>query len=90
MKELLQRLLDDIANTEKGLTDLDLREIYSAVHDIGYAERERQILASVRASLARLYDEAGIEAAASGLVEDNAMASVWWKFAYDYITSRKK
>src|SRR2546427_9406964 len=27
-------------------------------------------------------EKAGIEAAASGLVDDNAMASVWWKFAY--------
>ena len=35
-------------------------------------------------------EKAGIEAAASGLVDDNAMASVWWKFAYDYITSHKK
>ena len=35
-------------------------------------------------------ERAGIEAAASGLVDDNAMASVWWKFAYDYITSHKK
>src|SRR5437870_8301475 len=34
-------------------------------------------------------ERAGIEAAASGLVDDNAMASVWWKFAYDYITSHK-
>jgi protein tyrosine phosphatase (PTP) superfamily phosphohydrolase (DUF442 family) len=35
-------------------------------------------------------ERAGIEAAASGLVNDNAMASVWWKFAYDYISIRKK
>jgi protein tyrosine phosphatase (PTP) superfamily phosphohydrolase (DUF442 family) len=35
-------------------------------------------------------EKAGIEAAASGLVDDNAMASVWWKFAYDYITNHKK
>src|SRR5215471_5199795 len=35
-------------------------------------------------------EKAGIEAAASGLVDDNAMASVWWKFAYDYISSHKK
>jgi protein tyrosine phosphatase (PTP) superfamily phosphohydrolase (DUF442 family) len=35
-------------------------------------------------------EKAGIEAAASGLVDDNAMASVWWKFAYDYITAHKK
>src|SRR3989475_6004710 len=35
-------------------------------------------------------EKAGIEAAASGLVDDNAMAPVWWKFAQDYITSHKK
>jgi len=35
-------------------------------------------------------EKAGIEAAASGLIDDNAMAPVWWKFAYDYITSHKK
>ena len=62
MKEMIQRLLDDIAKAEKGLTDADLREIYSAVHNIGYAERERQTLASVKAALERVYDEAGIEA----------------------------
>jgi len=31
-----------------------------------------------------------IEAAASGLIDDNAMAPVWWKFAQDYIMSHKK
>ena len=35
-------------------------------------------------------ERASIEAASSGLIDDNAMASVWWKFAYDYITSHKK
>jgi len=35
-------------------------------------------------------EKAGIEAAASGLIDDNAAASVWWKFAYDYIMSLKK
>src|ERR1043165_4450131 len=30
-------------------------------------------------------EKAGIEAAASGLIDDNAMAPVWWKFAQDYI-----
>ena len=35
-------------------------------------------------------EKASIEAASSGLIDDNAMASVWWKFAYDYITSHKK
>ena len=35
-------------------------------------------------------EKAGIEAAASGLIDDNAMAPVWWKFAQDYIMSHKK
>jgi protein tyrosine phosphatase (PTP) superfamily phosphohydrolase (DUF442 family) len=35
-------------------------------------------------------EKAGIEAASSGLVDDNPTASVWWKFAYDYIMSHKK
>jgi hypothetical protein len=35
-------------------------------------------------------ERAGIEAAASGLVNDNEMAPRWWKFAQDYITSHKK
>ena len=35
-------------------------------------------------------EQAGIEAASAGLIDDNAMAPVWWKFAQDYITSRKK
>ena len=67
MKEMIQILLDDISKTETGLTDADLREIYSTVHTIGYTERERQTLASVRAALALLFDEAGIEADFSDL-----------------------
>ena len=35
-------------------------------------------------------EKAGIEAAASGLIDDNPMAPVWWKFAQDYIMSHKK
>ena len=62
MREMIQRLLDDISKAEKGLTDLDLREIYSTVHGVGYAEREQQTLASVRANLQHLFDEAGLEA----------------------------
>ena len=62
MKEMIQKLLDDIAKTEKGLADSDLRDIYSTVHGFGYAERERQTLASVRAALERMYEEAGMEA----------------------------
>ena len=35
-------------------------------------------------------EKAGIEAASAGLIDDNAMAPVWWKFAQDYIMSHKK
>jgi len=35
-------------------------------------------------------ERAGIEAASSGLVNDNEMTPRWWKFAQDYITSHKK
>ena len=35
-------------------------------------------------------ERAGVEAAASGLINDNAMTPVWWKFAQDYIMSHKK
>lgn len=35
-------------------------------------------------------EKAGIEAAASGLIDDNPMAPVWWKYAQDYIMSHKK
>src|SRR5689334_19024748 len=35
-------------------------------------------------------EKAGIEAAASGLIDDNPMAPVWWKFAQDFIMSHKK
>jgi protein tyrosine phosphatase (PTP) superfamily phosphohydrolase (DUF442 family) len=35
-------------------------------------------------------EKAGVEAAASGLIDDNPMAPVWWKFAQDYIMSHKK
>jgi DNA repair exonuclease SbcCD ATPase subunit len=62
MKEMIQRLLDDIAKAERGLTDADLREIYGTVHGIGYAEREQETLASVKAALARMFDEEGLEA----------------------------
>ena len=35
-------------------------------------------------------ERAGIEAASDGLVDSNAMASVWWKFAYDYFAAHHK
>jgi protein tyrosine phosphatase (PTP) superfamily phosphohydrolase (DUF442 family) len=35
-------------------------------------------------------ERAGIEAASDGLINDNPMTPVWWKFAQDYITSHAK
>src|SRR5262245_34405199 len=39
-RELIRQLLDEIANTERGLTDADLREIYNVVHGVAYAKDE--------------------------------------------------
>jgi hypothetical protein len=61
LKELIQELLHEIGKTENGLTDADLREIYGSVHGVAYAEYERKTLATVKESLERLFDEAGIE-----------------------------
>ena len=62
LKELAQEWLNEIAKTEKGLVDPDLREIYSAVHGVGYDEQERKTLASVKEAVARMFAEAGVEA----------------------------
>jgi hypothetical protein len=62
MKELIQELLDEIAKTEKGLTDIDLREVYGVVHGVSYAEHERKTLAAVKENLERMYAEAGLAA----------------------------
>ncbi len=62
IRELLQECLDEIAKTERGLTDADLREIYSNVHGIGYAEHEQQTLAAVKQALGEMFAEAGVEA----------------------------
>jgi hypothetical protein len=86
MKEMIQVFLDHIAKTERGLTDADLREIFSAVHGIGYAERERQTLASVKAALARMYDEAGIEADFSEL--DSAASEADFMAKAEELTAR--
>ena len=32
-------------------------------------------------------ERASLEAVSAGLVNDNAMASMWWKYAFDYMTS---
>jgi len=35
-------------------------------------------------------ERAGIEAASDGLINDNPMTPVWWKFAQDYLNAHKK
>jgi protein tyrosine phosphatase (PTP) superfamily phosphohydrolase (DUF442 family) len=35
-------------------------------------------------------ERAGIEAASDGLINDNPMTPVWWKFAQDYLTAHAK
>ena len=61
-KELARELLDEIANAEKGLIDADLREIYNAVHGVGYAQDERKAIAAAKAALAERFADAGLEA----------------------------
>ena len=60
-RELIRGLLDEISKTENGMADTDLREIYNVFHGAGYAQHERKALAAVRASLARMFAEAGVE-----------------------------
>jgi len=61
-RDLTKELLDEISKTEKGLVDTDLREIYNAVHGVGYAHDERKALETVKATLAKMFAEAGVEA----------------------------
>jgi hypothetical protein len=60
-KEVARELLDEIANNERGLIEDDLREIYNAVHGVGYAQHERRTIAAVKAALARTLAEAGLD-----------------------------
>jgi hypothetical protein len=60
-KEFTRELLDEIANWERGLIDDDLREIYNAVHGVGYAKDERKTIAAVKAALAQTLAEAGLD-----------------------------
>jgi hypothetical protein len=62
LREFMHELLDEIAKTEQGLTDDDLREIYGTVHSVGYDERERKTLESVKQGLAEMFAEAGLQA----------------------------
>src|SRR5262249_17975006 len=41
-KDILKDLLDAIAKDERGLTDADLRDIYTVVHGVGYAQDEQK------------------------------------------------
>lgn len=61
-KELTRELLDEIANSERRLIDADLREIYNAVHGVGYEKDERNAIAKAKAALAKMFAEAGLEA----------------------------
>lgn len=61
-RELARELLDEIADKERGLADDDLREIYNAVHGMGYAQTERKTIAAVKAALTQAFAEAGLDA----------------------------
>jgi hypothetical protein len=61
LKDLTKELLDEISRAEKGLTDADLREIYSALHGVGYADDEQKTLEGIKATLAKMFAEAGVE-----------------------------
>lgn len=86
MKELIQELLDEIGKTEKGLTDLDLRETYSVVHGTSYAEHERRTLATVKENLARMHAEAGLQADFSEL--DSAASEADFMAKAEELTAR--
>jgi hypothetical protein len=62
LKDFTKELLDEISKEEKGLTDLDLREIYNEIHGVGYAHHEQKTLESVKAALAKMFAEAGVDA----------------------------
>lgn len=66
-KELIWKLLDEIADSERGLIDDDLRQIYNAVHGVGYAQNERKTITALKAALAQTFAEAGLEADFSDL-----------------------
>ena len=62
LNEVVKELLDEISKEEKGLTDADLREIYNATHGVVYADQEQKTLESVKAALAKMFAEAGVDA----------------------------
>jgi hypothetical protein len=62
LNEVVKELLDEISKEEKGLTDIDLREIYNATHGVVYADQEQKTLESVKAALTKMFAEAGVEA----------------------------
>jgi hypothetical protein len=62
LKDLTKGLLDEISKAEKGLNEIELREIYNELHGVGYAHQERKTLEGVKAALAKVFAEAGLEA----------------------------
>jgi len=66
-KEMIQEFLSEIALAEKGLTDEDLRQIYSTVNSVSYLEQEQKTLASVKEALEKMFAEEGLEADLSEL-----------------------
>jgi hypothetical protein len=61
-REVAREFLDEIANNERGLIDGDLREIYNAVHGVGYAQDELKTRTAVKTALAQAFAEAGLDA----------------------------
>jgi hypothetical protein len=60
-KELARKLLDEIADRDRGLIDDDLRQVYNLLHGVGYSKDERKTVAAVKAALAQALAEAGLE-----------------------------
>jgi hypothetical protein len=60
-KELARKVLDEIADRDRGLIDEDLRQIYNLLHGVGYTKDERKTLVAVKEALARAFAEAGLD-----------------------------
>jgi hypothetical protein len=86
IREMVQEVLDEIAKTEKGLTDADLRDVYSDVHGVDYSEWEQKTLSSVKEALAGLFAEAGLEADFSEL--DSATSEADFMAKAEELTAR--
>jgi hypothetical protein len=86
IKEGIHQLLDEIAKTEQGLIDADLREIYDTVHSDSYAERERKAIETVKKNLAEMFADAGLEADFSEL--DSATSEADFMAKAEELTAR--